>query len=167
MPNIQVRLRRGSATDHDTTSGGFTGAEGEVTVDTTNDTLRVHDGTTAGGVRLAKYSELSAGSPSQTWTNQTSSRAIGQIETNTTGNTISVNAQIYANAGSNSAPGLALQVNTGTTGSPVWLTIDDFNEELSQFRSAAVGGLIPDGIEYKVILTSSTNLVLVRWVELR
>ena len=61
MPNIQVRLRRGSATDHDTTSGGFTGAEGEVTVDTTNDTLRVHDGSTAGGVRLAKYSELGAG----------------------------------------------------------------------------------------------------------
>lgn len=61
MPNIQVRFRRGSATDHDTTSGGFTGAEGEVTVDTTNDTLRVHDGSTAGGVRLAKYSELGAG----------------------------------------------------------------------------------------------------------
>jgi len=58
MPNIQVRLRRGSATDHDTTSGGFTGAEGEVTVDTTNDTLRVHDGSTAGGIRLAKHSEL-------------------------------------------------------------------------------------------------------------
>lgn len=59
MPNIQVKLRRGTATEHDTTNGGFTGAEGEVTVDTTNDTLRVHDGSTAGGVRLAKHSELS------------------------------------------------------------------------------------------------------------
>ena len=53
MPNIQVKLRRGTATEHNT----FTGAEGEVTVDTTNDTLRVHDGSTAGGVRLAKLSE--------------------------------------------------------------------------------------------------------------
>lgn len=58
MPNIEVKFRRGTAAEHDTTNGGFTGAEGEVTVDTTNDTLRVHDGTTAGGVRLAKHSEL-------------------------------------------------------------------------------------------------------------
>jgi len=61
MPNIEVKLRRGTEAEHDTTLGGFTGAEGEVTVDTTNDTLRVHDGTTAGGVRLAKHSELGAG----------------------------------------------------------------------------------------------------------
>lgn len=57
MSNIQVKLRRGTSAEHDTTNGGFTGAEGEVTVDTTNDTLRVHDGSTAGGVRLAKLSE--------------------------------------------------------------------------------------------------------------
>jgi len=57
MANIQVKLRRGTEAEHDTTNGGFTGAEGEVTVDTTNDTLRVHDGSTAGGVRLAKLSE--------------------------------------------------------------------------------------------------------------
>lgn len=53
MSNISVQLRRGTDTEH----SSFTGAEGEVTVDTTNDTLRVHDGLTAGGVRLAKLSE--------------------------------------------------------------------------------------------------------------
>ena len=53
MANIEVKLRRGTDTEH----SSFTGAEGEVTVDTTNDTLRVHDGTTAGGIRLAKLSE--------------------------------------------------------------------------------------------------------------
>jgi len=53
MANISVQFRRGTDTEH----SSFTGAEGEVTVDTTNDTLRVHDGTTAGGVRLAKLSE--------------------------------------------------------------------------------------------------------------
>jgi hypothetical protein len=53
MSNISVQLRRGTDTEH----SSFTGAEGEVTVDTTNDTLRVHDGSTAGGVRLAKLSE--------------------------------------------------------------------------------------------------------------
>lgn len=57
MPNISVQLRRGTDTEH----SSFTGAVGEVTVDTTNDTLRVHDGSTAGGVRLAKLSEVSGG----------------------------------------------------------------------------------------------------------
>ena len=47
----QLQLRKGTATEHDT----FTGANGEVTVDTTNKTLRVHDGTTAGGTRLATF----------------------------------------------------------------------------------------------------------------
>ena len=45
----QLQLRKGTATEHNT----FTGANGEVTVDTTNKTLRVHDGTTAGGIQLA------------------------------------------------------------------------------------------------------------------
>ena len=45
----QLQLRKGTATEHNT----FTGALGEVTVDTTNKTLRVHDGTTAGGTQLA------------------------------------------------------------------------------------------------------------------
>ena len=45
----QLQLRKGTATEHVT----FTGANGEVTVDTTNKTLRVHDGSTVGGTRLA------------------------------------------------------------------------------------------------------------------
>ena len=45
----QLQLRKGTATEHDT----FTGANGEVTVYTTNKTLRVHDGSTVGGTRLA------------------------------------------------------------------------------------------------------------------
>ena len=46
---IQIQLRSGTSTEHNT----FTGAVGEVTVDTTNKTLRVHDGSTVGGTRLA------------------------------------------------------------------------------------------------------------------
>ena len=47
----QLQLRKGTATEHNT----FTGAVGEVTVDTTNKTLRVHDGSTVGGIRLATF----------------------------------------------------------------------------------------------------------------
>lgn len=49
----QVQFRRGTATEHN----NFIGAVAEVTVDTTNNTLRVHDGTTSGGTRLARLSE--------------------------------------------------------------------------------------------------------------
>lgn len=52
----QVQLRRGTATEHNS----FVGAVAEVTVDTTNNTLRVHDGTTSGGTRLARLSETVA-----------------------------------------------------------------------------------------------------------
>jgi len=50
----QVQFRRGTTSQHST----FTGAAGEITVDTDKDTAVVHDGSTAGGVPLAKSSEL-------------------------------------------------------------------------------------------------------------
>lgn len=46
----QIQFRRGTADEHK----NFTGAEGEITVDLTNKTLRVHDGETAGGTMLAR-----------------------------------------------------------------------------------------------------------------
>ena len=49
-----IQRRRGTAAQH----SSFTGLVGEITIDTTNNTIRVHDGSTAGGHRLAKYSEL-------------------------------------------------------------------------------------------------------------
>jgi uncharacterized protein YjbI with pentapeptide repeats len=45
-----VRRRRGSTTDHD----AFTGDEGEITVDLTEKTVRVHDGSTVSGTPLAR-----------------------------------------------------------------------------------------------------------------
>ena len=45
-----LKLRRGTTSQHNT----FTGAEGELTIDTTKDTAVVNDGTTAGGHPLAK-----------------------------------------------------------------------------------------------------------------
>ena len=44
-----LKLRRGTTSQH----GSFTGAEGEVTVDTDKETLVVHDGSTAGGHAVA------------------------------------------------------------------------------------------------------------------
>jgi hypothetical protein len=48
MPTI-LQLRRGTTAEH----SSFTGAVGEVTVNTTKDTLVVHDGSTQGGFEIA------------------------------------------------------------------------------------------------------------------
>ena len=54
-----LKLRRGTTTQH----GSFTGAEGELTIDTTKDTAVVHDGSQAGGRPLLRedMSNLPAG----------------------------------------------------------------------------------------------------------
>jgi len=72
----QVQFRRGSTSQH----GSFTGAVGEVTVDTDKDTLLVHDGSTAGGKEIASL----AGS--QTLTNKTLTSPV--INTGTFGTSI-------------------------------------------------------------------------------
>jgi hypothetical protein len=51
-----LQLRGGTTTEH----ASFTGAVREVTVDTTKDTLVVHDGTTAGGHALSTAADVSA-----------------------------------------------------------------------------------------------------------
>lgn len=59
----QIQFRRGSAAEHN----NFTGAAGEITVDTSEWTLRVHDGVTAGGIPLARVQDTSADTITQTW----------------------------------------------------------------------------------------------------
>jgi len=51
-----IQFRRGTTAQH----SSFTGLVGEITVDTDLDTIRVHDGSTAGGTRLAKHTEVVA-----------------------------------------------------------------------------------------------------------
>ncbi|MGA2893770.1 MAG: hypothetical protein ABSE22_12935 [Xanthobacteraceae bacterium] len=51
---VQVQYRRGSASQ----VAGFTGAQGELVVDTTNNRVVVQDGATAGGFPAAKLSDV-------------------------------------------------------------------------------------------------------------
>lgn len=50
----QIQFRRGTTAQNDQ----FTGAIGEITVDTTLNTLRVHDGKTAGGHKIARMADV-------------------------------------------------------------------------------------------------------------
>ena len=50
MASYAIQRRRGTATEH----GSFTGLAGELTVNTTRNSVHVHDGSQAGGHELAK-----------------------------------------------------------------------------------------------------------------
>lgn len=51
---VQVQQRRGTTSQH----SSFTGAVGEITVDTDKETAVVHDGVTAGGFALARADQV-------------------------------------------------------------------------------------------------------------
>lgn len=74
----QIQLRQGTTTEHNT----FTGAVGEVTVDTTNKTLRVHDGVTVGGTPLAKISDIPNATEAVAGKAKIATTAIAQAGTN-------------------------------------------------------------------------------------
>ena len=96
----QLQLRRGTDAEHST----FTGAVGEVTVDTTNKTLRVHDGSTVGGIRLATAAEVVPPPPpvslgvGQSWQDVTAYRALITTYTNSTGKPIQVSVVVRDSA---------------------------------------------------------------------
>ena len=49
-----LQIRRGTSAQND----NFTGLSGEITMDTTNKTIRIHDGETLGGIQLARKDEI-------------------------------------------------------------------------------------------------------------
>jgi len=54
MANYAIQLRRGTSGEH----SSFTGLVGEITVNTSNNSIHVHDGSTAGGHELAKQATV-------------------------------------------------------------------------------------------------------------
>jgi hypothetical protein len=98
---IQVQLRRGTTAQND----GFTGVVGEVTVDTEVDTLRVHDGVTAGGATVVTLSAT------QTLTNKTLTSPTITSPTVTGGGSITITGNI---AGGNLIATTAVETSTLT-----------------------------------------------------
>ena len=76
--STQVQIRRGTTAEHST----FTGAVGEITVDTDKDVVVVHDGSTAGGSPLLK--EAAIGSTVQGYDANTVKTTSTQTLTNKT-----------------------------------------------------------------------------------
>lgn len=54
--NRKLKIKRGTAAEND----NYTGACGEITMDTDSKTLRLHDGETVGGIALARCTDVGA-----------------------------------------------------------------------------------------------------------
>ena len=111
-----LKLRRGSTTQH----ASFTGAEGEVTIDTTKDTAVVHDGSQAGGRPLAREDMSNVSSASIAGQLGTDSIATTKIMGGALPTDVTVtNANVVSNAaiaGTKVSPNFGSQnvVTTGT-----------------------------------------------------
>ena len=104
MPT-EVQLRRGTTVQHST----FTGALGEVTVNTTKKTIVVHDGSTAGGTEIAKADLSNVGTiTATTAATLATPRNIGGVSFNGSANI--------------DLPGVNTAGNQNTTGSAATLT---------------------------------------------
>ena len=114
-----LKLRRGSTTQHNS----FTGAEGEVTIDTTKDTAVVHDGSQAGGRPLLRedMSNLPAGTIDNADINASAAIAGTKISPNFGSQQVETTGAILANNGlvakASTEPQIVVQdSDTGNTG---------------------------------------------------
>ena len=111
--STQLRMRGGTTTQHNT----FTGAEREVTVDTTKDTLIVHDGSTAGGVPLAKEADVTTGLAAKADTTAVNTSLAAKADTTTVNTSLLGKAALNGIGSQNFS---ALTLNATTVGLGDW-----------------------------------------------
>ena len=152
----QVQFRRGTTSQNN----AFTGAQGEMTIDTDVWTLRIHDGTTAGGRQVPTLTAT------QTFTNKTfstncvwSGTAIGTTRGGTGANISGVAGAIVYSTGS--AMGLSLggtsgQVLTsGGTSAPTWVNASSLSTGTATTATTATN--ISGGSAGYLMYQSDTN----------
>jgi hypothetical protein len=132
----QLKLRGGTTAQH----ASFTGAEKEVTVDTTKDTLVVHDGSTAGGFPLAKESAIASKA------NADGSNATGEWDIDISGNAATATAATTATSATSA---------TNATNATKLVTANWTIEQVSGEIRFLVGGVA------KAKLDSNGNLTVV------
>lgn len=166
----QVKMRRGTATEHNS----FTGVVGEVTVDTTNHALRVHDGATVGGRPAARADGANA---TGTW-NITANNVSGTVAVANggTGSTTATGGRSNLGAAASGAntditslsPASGLQVGAPTGGAKGSGTINAAGLFVNGVAVGTGGGTVSsvggtgsvNGITLSGTVTSSGNLTL-------
>ena len=191
---IQIQLRSGTATEHNS----FTGEVGEVTVDTTDKTLRVHDGSTVGGTRLATItgglvpaSQLPDATTSVkgavVLNNTVTSTSATQALTAAQGKVLNDQAfgvgQTWQNFTGSRSSGQTYRNNTGKPihvfiavkdgiGGGLRLviggvTIFNFTYDLPEWVFYPVSVIIPDNTDYSFTWAGNSPSDLLTWSELR
>jgi hypothetical protein len=142
MPTV-LQFRRGTTAQNNS----FTGSAGELSIDTTLDTVRVHDGSTAGGF------EITQNTATQTLTNKTltSPTITGVSPTITLGGDLSGSATL-TDLGSATLTATVGILNQSTTGSAATLT----TPRAIQVSGAVTGTADFDGSAAINIVTTNT-----------
>ena len=134
----KLQLRRGTTSQH----SSFTGAVGEVTVDTDKDSLVVHDGSTAGGHAIAKSSDVTAkvtkaGGDTITGTHTYDSNGNvvinGSLDYNGSGNATFTNLAVESDLWCSNQSGIAFFEPTSAGGNNETVTIKAPDEITSSF----------------------------------
>ena len=155
MSNIQVQLRRGTTAQH----GSFTGAQGEVTVDTDKNALVLHDGATAGGIQVARDAITATGSTTARSLENRFGDVVNVLD-HGADNTGSVETSSHIQAAIN-------QANTGGKGvvyfpAGTYLVNTEINCTVG-FPGSGLTLLGADG--FQTVISCSSNIVVFRHVE--
>ena len=165
-----LKLRRGTTTQH----ASFTGAEGEVTIDTTKDTAVVHDGSTQAGRALAREdmnnvptgtilgtqlenSGVTAGSYG-------SSSAIPNITVDAQGlvtaaSTSAIDSTTIANGTSNVAVANNGDITTTRSGT-ARLVVDDAGVDVTGALNVTQNGSFTGGVSAASFTTNNGNIII-------
>ena len=154
----QVQLRRGTTTQNN----AFTGANGELSVDTDVKTIRLHDGVTGGGASIMMNTTTAQTALNKTfstgsvWTGSAVALAYGG-----TGSSLSAVQGAVAYSGASglglSAAGTSGQVLvSGGTGSPVWVNASSLTTGTATVATTATN--IAGGSAGQLVIQSDTGL---------
>jgi hypothetical protein len=133
-----IKRRRGTTTEHAT----FTGLEGELTIDTTKETVVVHDGATAGGFPLAReVNPILNGNVTTTGLNFDSNTLVIDATNNRVGVGTAGPAYTLDALGS-------VRLRTGATGTPVIVETGGTSQGTLRFGSGGTEYSINSGADY-------------------
>jgi hypothetical protein len=156
--STQVQFRRGTTTQNN----AFTGAAGEITYDTDVKTLRLHDGTTAGGGAIVLNNVSSQTALNKTFSTGSvwNGNAVG-LAYGGTGSALTATAGAVPYSTSSglglSAAGTSGQVLTsGGTNSPVWVNASSLTTGTATTATTATN--IAGGSAGQLVIQSDTNL---------
>jgi hypothetical protein len=156
--STQVQFRRGTTTQNN----AFTGAAGELSVDTDLKTIRLHDGTTAGGgaTMLNNISNQTALNKTFSTGSSWQGSAVG-LGYGGTGSSLTAAAGAVPYSTSNglalNAPGTSGQVLvSGGTGAPTWVAASSIAAGTSTLATTATN--IAGGSAGQLVIQSDTSL---------